>query len=401
MNAIPRVSAGLADAVYPEGALAARSVPAMDVGQDKRAIQELAARMVDEPQAVLPRFVELAMQIAGGVSAGFSIYEGGPGAGVFRWRHLHGSLAAFENATTPRDFSPCGVVLDRAAPVLTVHSERAYDWISRENIVLPEVLLVPLFAGPDEPLGTLWVVSDTAGHFHNGHARSLADLAAFAGIALRMISTERALTAALEEQSLLAKEMNHRVKNLFAITDGMIRASARGEETKAQMAEALSGRLHALAAAHGLVSRHLHEAGRTPRASDVGSVLAAVLKPHVPPAGEHSAFDFDGPVVECGDRSINGVALIFHELATNAAKYGALSTPAGKVSVRWQRRGGDLVIDWKEDGGPAVVAPAANGFGGSLIHNTITRQFDGAVEHDWRPGGLSVRITLPLERIGA
>ncbi len=310
-----------------------------------------------------------------------------------RWR--------FENATTPRDFSPCGVVLDRRAPVLTVHSERAYNWISDENIILPEVLLLPLFAGPREPLGTLWVVSDTSGHFHNGHAQSLADLAAFAGIALRMISTERALSTALEEQSLLAKEMNHRIKNLFAITDGMIRASARGAESKAEMAEALSGRLHALAAAHVLVSRHLHEVGRTPRTSDLRSVLDAVLKPHAQSASGHSAFEIDGPMVRCGDRSINGVALIFHELATNAAKYGALSVPTGNVAVHWEKSGHDLVLRWKEDGGPTVVPPKTVSFGGSLIQSTITRQFGGALEHDWQTNGLSVLITLPLERITA
>ena len=179
MLEIPRVSAGLAEAVYPEGELARRVVPAMDFVRDKTAIQDLAATMVDEPEAVLPRFVELAMEIGGGVSAGFSLFKGGPGTGTFRWRHLHGSLAAFEDSITPRDFSPCGVVLDRREPVLTIHSERAYDWISVHEIILPEVLLVPLFAGPT-PLGTLWVVSNTPGHFHNGHARSLAELASFA-----------------------------------------------------------------------------------------------------------------------------------------------------------------------------------------------------------------------------
>ncbi len=400
MFAVPRVNADLANAVYPDGELDRRPVPERDHATDKAAIQDLAARMVDEPEAVLPRFVELAMKIGGGVSAGLSLFEGGPGAGVFRWRHLHGSLAAFESATTPRDFSPCGVVLDRKAPVLTINSERAYNWISDENIVLPEVLLVPLFAGV-QPLGTLWVVSDTPGHFHNGHAQSLADLAAFTGIALRMISAERALSAALEEQSFLAKEMNHRVKNLFAVTDGMIRASARGETTKEAMAEALSGRLHALASAHSLVSRHLNDVGRAPRTSDLRSVLDAVLKPHDRNADGVSPIKIEGPLVRCGDRAINGIALMFHELATNAAKYGALSVPTGNVEVQWEKKGDDLIVTWEEQGGPPVVSPKSNGFGGSLVQNTITRQFRGALERDWREGGLSVKITMPLEQITA
>ncbi|MBC8103512.1 MAG: GAF domain-containing protein [Cytophagales bacterium] len=400
MLAIPRVPADLANSVYPDGELGRRPVPAMDFARDKAAIRELAARMVDEPEAVLPRFVELAMEIGGGVSAGFSLFEGGPGAGVFRWRYLYGSLVAFEHATTPRDFSPCGVVLDRKTPVLTVHSERAYDWISDEHIILPEVLLVPLFAGA-APLGTLWVVSDTSGHFHNGHSQSLRELAAFAGIALRMISAERALSEALEEQSLLAKEMNHRVKNLFAVTDGLIRASARGEETKEEMAKALSGRLHALASAHALVSRHLNDVGRAPRISDVRSILEAVLKPHFRNADDVSPFEIQGPLVRCGDRSINGIALTFHELATNAVKYGALSVPTGNVTVHWEENGDDLIVTWAERGGPAVASPKSSGFGGSLIQNTITRQFQGALERDWQASGLSVKITLPLEHVTA
>jgi two-component sensor histidine kinase len=250
-------------------------------------------------------------------------------------------------------------------------------------------------------LGTLWVVSDTSGHFHNGHSRSLAELAAFAGSALRMISAERALSAALEEQSLLAQEMNHRVKNLFAITDGMIRASARGEQTKEEMAEALAGRLHALASAHALVSRHLNEVGRAPRASDIRSVLDAVLKPHARYADGVSPFEIQGPLVGCGDRSINGVALTFHELATNAVKYGALSAPTGSVAVHWERSGDNLIVRWAERGGPEVMSPKANGFGGSLIQKTIARQFHGALEYDWQPGGLSVKITLPLDQISA
>ena len=114
---------------------------------------------------MLPRFVELAMELTEGVSAGFSLYEPEPAPGIFRWRHLHGSLAAFENATTPRNFSPCGVTLDQNRPVLARHAERFYSWISDAHIVVPEVLLVPLLVGDNETLGTLWIVSDEDGHF--------------------------------------------------------------------------------------------------------------------------------------------------------------------------------------------------------------------------------------------
>jgi two-component sensor histidine kinase len=394
VHTAPNLTPALSEAVFPAPGLNGRAAPANDYVRDKTAIQDLARRMVDEPEAVLPRFVELAMEIAGGVSAGLSLFEEGPDDGVFRWRHLHGTLAAFEDACTPRNFSPCGVTLDRAEPVLAVHAERAYDWIADADIVVPEVLLVPLQGRAGESLGTLWIVSDTPGHFHQGHAQSVTELATFAGIALHMIEDRQTLEVALEQQSLLAKEMNHRVKNLFAVTDGMIRATARSTETKDELAEALSGRLHALASAHSLVSRHLNELGRAPRAADVRTVLEAVLRPYENHGRGASRFDISGPEVPCGDRSINGIALTFHELATNAAKYGALSASGGRVEVRWSHDDEDVLVTWTERGGPAVLPPAKKGFGRSLVDSTVKRQLGGSVEYDWRSEGLVVTLRL-------
>jgi hypothetical protein len=143
-----------------------RTPGSVDVLREKLALQELAAIMAEEPERVLPRFVSLAMEMTEGVSAGLSLYEEHPAPGIFRWHHLQGTLARFAGAITPRNYSPCGVVLDLNAPVLTAHSELAYDWLAEHNVSLPEVLLVPLHIGGDEPNGTLWIVSDEDGHFH-------------------------------------------------------------------------------------------------------------------------------------------------------------------------------------------------------------------------------------------
>ena len=205
-----------------------RRVPGrIDPLREKKALQELAAMMTDDPERVLPRFVTLAMEMAEGSSAGLSLYEEHPAPGIFRWHHLVGTLARFTGATTPRNNSPCGVVLDLDAPVLTAHSELAYDWLAAHNVSLPEVLLVPLHIGGKAPMGTLWVVSDEDGHFHREHVRMTTELASFVAIMLRMVRTEQKLQKALDEQFVLAKEMIHRVKNLFAITDAMIRDLAR------------------------------------------------------------------------------------------------------------------------------------------------------------------------------
>jgi two-component sensor histidine kinase len=366
--------------------------------QEKRAIQDLAMRMAEAPEEVLPRLVDLAMSLTGGASAGLSLYEPQPAPGMFRWRYVRGQMARFEGAAAPRDFSPCGVTLDRNGPVLSLHPERVYDWIAQAGIVVPEALLVPLRVEGGQPVGTLWIVSAREGHFVRDHARAMSELAGFVGVALRMLEAERRLQQSLEEQELLTREMSHRVKNLFAITDGMIRGTARHAADKAEMATALSGRLFALASAHTLVSRSLHEVGRTPRTGDLASLLQAVLAPHEhTDLGLTARFVLDGPHVICGDHTVNGLALIFHELATNAVKYGALAGEGGRVEVRWRMEADDVVLEWIERGGEAIShPPEASGFGGALVRKTIVGQFGGEVAYDWAAEGLTVRMRVPL-----
>src|ERR1700683_233836 len=165
----------------------------VDSVKEKMALQSLAALMADNPQEVLPKFVSLAMEMCEGISSGLSLYEEHPAPGVFRWHHLQGTLAQFVGAATPRNNSPCGIVLDLDTPVLTAHSERGYDWLAEHNVSLPEVLLVPLHIGGKKPMGTLWIVSDEDGHFHREHVRVTTELASFVAIALRMLSTEQRL----------------------------------------------------------------------------------------------------------------------------------------------------------------------------------------------------------------
>jgi two-component sensor histidine kinase len=389
--------------LYITAELDRRPAGRVDYRQQMFAIQDLAVKMADSPDEILPRFVDLAMEIAGGASAGLSLYEPNPAPGVFRWRFLRGVLSPFDGATTPRDFSPCGVTLDQNGPVLSLHPERFYDWISSAEIVVPEVLLVPLYLRASEPLGTLWIVSEQEGHFTRSHARAMTELASFVSVALRMLESEHRLQDALAEQETLAKEMSHRVKNLFAITDGLIRASARGASDKEEFAEILSGRIHALASAHALVSRNLRDVGHAPRTGDIGTLLQAVVLPHQHGrAGAAPSVRLDGPEAPCGDHALNSVALVFHELATNAAKYGALSREDGVVDVTWRVDGQDLVLTWTERGGPAIsAAPSHDGFGGKLVKSTVSSQLGGDLSYDWNASGLTVSMRLPLQRLAA
>lgn len=178
------------------------------------------------------------------------------------------------------------------------------------------------------------------------------ELATFIGIVLKTLRTEQELQRSLEQRETLIREMSHRLKNVFAIVDGMIRMTARGSETKQEMADTLSGRLHALAEAHSLVRRSFSEVAGV--ATDIGEVLRIIVEPHENRCSAKKKFSFDGPLVACGEQAIQGLALVFHELATNAAKYGVLGADEGQVAVSWRIDGGDVLVHWSERGSPPI-----------------------------------------------
>jgi two-component sensor histidine kinase len=263
---------------------------------------------------------------------------------------------------------------------------------------MPEVMLVPLYIAGQEPLDALWIVADKAGHFDSGHVRVITELASFAGIALRMHRTEQRLQTSLEEQELLTREMSHRLKNVFALTEGLLRISARAVATKEELVSVMSGRIQALASAHALVRRNFGDVGATPRASGLDEVIRAVMQPHDQTGG--SRFTITGQDMHCGEHALNGIALVFHELATNAAKYGALKMPQGHIDIGWKEEGGTLALSWLERGGPKLAnSPERFGFGTKLLQDTVTRQFGGAMNHEWKPEGLALAITLPVSAL--
>jgi two-component sensor histidine kinase len=381
----PALSGAIAEVFITEQ-LSSRIPADPDYLKEKLAIQDLARHMSDRPKEVLPRLVQLALEICDASSCGVSVLE--PQSGLFRWFGLKGVLSAFEGATTPRNFSPCGICLDFDGPVLMAHPERAYDWIRDANISVPEVLLVPLNVPGLQSIGTLWIVAHEGQHFDIGHARIMTELATFAATALRMIQTEEQLSQALQYQETLTREMSHRVKNLFALSTSMIRLSARSAADKDDLAEKLIGRLEALAEANALVRRSPDS--DLPESVDLCELIARVLRPH-----DHAHALIDGPPVAVGGLTTNNLALVFHELATNAAKYGSLSSERGSVAVVWRADNSNIVVSWKEAGGPPVTSPDAKGFGSRLVASTIAGM-GGRIDYDWTTAGLAVNFTLPL-----
>jgi two-component sensor histidine kinase len=324
-----------------------------DYLQEKLALLDVAMQLGDRPDELLPHLVDLGRELGGAISGGLCLYEPTPAPGVFRWHHLRGYLERFNGGTTPRDFSPCGVTLDADTAILCRRPERTYTWLADAGISLPECLLVPLYIGGVIPVGTLWIVSENEEHFDSTHARTMAELAAFVGIGLRVQESAKQLHRALEHQKTLTREMNHRVKNLFAIVDGMIRVSARTASTPKDMADRLSGRLHALASAHDLVRPSTDDKAVNGRVQldDIGRTI---LRPHEGSEEVRNRTEISGPPVELSERTASAVAMVLHELATNAAKYGALACDEGFIRLTWNVQDANIIIHGQECGGPLV-----------------------------------------------
>jgi two-component sensor histidine kinase len=257
---------------------------------------------------------------------------------------------------------------------------------------------VPLHRGAEQ-LGTLWIVSDELSHFDPGHVEAITEIAAFVSIALQMHQTEARLSKALGEQEALAKEMSYRVKNVFSIVDGIIHLSGKRTDTKEELVDSVSGRIRALAVAHGMVRRSFSDVSSVPRTAGLGELVRAITRPYEID-GAHPRVVARGPDVALGEHATNGVALILHELATNAAKYGALARESGTVEVIWTIEGPTLILTWKEQGGPIVAgAPATFGFGSRLVEDTIEGAFAGRQSQQWSPDGLKMTIHLNLDRL--
>lgn len=199
-----------------------------------------------------------------------------------------------------------------------------------------------------------------------------------------------------EERQLLVRELNHRVKNLFAVASGMVSLTARSSSTPQDMGKALRGRLEALARAHNLIQPVIAGQEVESRAASIEALVHAVLAPYED-AGRFAA---GGPPLQVGPNAATALTLVLHELATNAAKYGALSADDGRLVIGWRQEGDHVVLSWREEGGPTIEGPpGAEGFGSQLARKSVTDQLGGTVKHDWIREGLGVTVTLPLERL--
>ncbi len=200
-----------------------------------------------------------------------------------------------------------------------------------------------------------------------------------------------------ETRRLLIRELHHRIKNTFAVIAGMITMTARSATSVGEMADVLRGRLVALAAAHELIRPAITaEVGHTERTS-LSDLLTAILAPHL---YYPEQLTLEAPPVEIGVTAATSLALVLHELATNAAKYGALSTPKGQLKIAARFAPESLELEWIESGGPAVEGPPRHeGFGSRLATMSIVGQLAGSIDFKWNETGLVARLVMSRERL--
>lgn len=197
--------------------------------------------------------------------------------------------------------------------------------------------------------------------------------------------------AAEEKQRLLSAELDHRLRNAFALVHAILRLSARGANDVASFVETTDARIQALARGQDLV-------GKDPsRRASLVEIIQETLAPY---SGEGGRFELDGPAIAVEAKAVPLVHMAFHELAANAAKYGALSVPGGRAGVRWRRSDDDraLELTWTETAGPAVRPPARHGFGSILIEQALARELGGEIRIDFPPDGVTCTMRLPLSR---
>ncbi len=255
-------------------------------------------------------------------------------------------------------------------------------------------LAVPVVSRSGEVLGGLFFGHSQAGMFSETAAELVRGVAGQAAVAIDNARLYQAAQVEItqrrraeDQQRLLINELNHRVKNTLATVQSIVAQTTRGRRTAAEARAALEARLMALSAAHDLLTQrnwegaNLQDVARRATAPFVALADRIVLR---------------GPAVDMRPQQALAISMALHELATNAAKYGALSDAAGRVSVAWAVESDALRLVWEERGGPRVRPPTREGFGSRLLRRGLARDLDGAVELEFDAEGVRCVMATPL-----
>ena len=468
---------------------------------ENQALIALAREMAASPEGILQKLADTALSLCRAHSAGLSLLEESDQKSNFHWRAIAGQWASHVNGGTPRDFGPCGTVLDQNIPMVCSHPERDFPYWAPIRPVLEEALLIPFYI-EGEAVGTIWVVAhDLSRRFDAEDLRVMTNLGTFAASAYQTflsLNASRRLASIVESSddaivskdldgvittwnkgaerifgytpeeavgkpvtilippdrhdeetkilerirrgqriehyetvrlrkhgsrvdvsltvspvrnaagkvvgaskiarditdrkrseqqvAILAREAEHRAKNVLATVQATVHLTQA--DTPQGLKHAIEGRIQALANVHALFVESRWTG------ADLQSLVTQELAPYRQDGD--TRVGIDGPNVMLEPNTAQTIAVTLHELATNAAKYGALSVPKGRVQVEWSRAAdGRLVLRWTETSGPLTQPPTRRGFGTRVMEAMIRGQLKGEMRFDWRAEGLVCEIALP------
>jgi two-component sensor histidine kinase len=199
---------------------------------------------------------------------------------------------------------------------------------------------------------------------------------------------------------LLFREMDHRIRNLFALAESVISLSVQSADTPKQLASIARDRLQALARAHALtLPKRLNTLDQTKCPTTLQALIRTIVSPYEAD-GTSRRVAISGSDVAVSPALATDIALLLHEFATNAAKYGALSTPTGRLNIVCSEADDLITLEWIESGGPRIdKVPTELGFGSKLAQATVVGRLGGQLAQHWNPDGLTIRLSVDPERL--
>ena len=462
--------------------------------------------MAESPENILQKLADTTLTLCRAHSAGLSLLEDGDHKSNFYWRAIAGQWTPHLNGGTPRNFGPCGTVLDQNVAMICSHPELDFPYWAPIKPVLEEGLLIPFYI-KGQAVGTIWVVAhNSSRRFDAEDLRLVTNLGAFAAAAYQTLlslneigrmasiveSSDDAIVSkdldgvvatwnrgaerifgytaaemigkpittlippdrhheevkilerlrrgehidhyetvrqrkdgslvdisltispvmdtagkvvgaskiardiserkqAQARQELLTHEIQHRTKNLFAVVLAIVSRSFAGKLTVKDAEAAVVARLRSLAQTHDLLIDRDWQ----------GADLAEVVRSEVSPYGDR--VHVNGPHLILTAKAAQNFALAVHELATNAAKYGALSNATGRVQISWSSmvsNGSNLfTFRWHELGGPPVLPPTQKGFGSAVLEQVMADHFEVSPRIDFAAAGISYELSGPLDAL--
>lgn len=293
-------------------------------------------------------------------------------------------------------------------------AERLFGHQKHEAIGKPGTMLIPSDRRDEEPLILGRIRNgERINHYETVRQRkdgSLIDISLTvspikdaAGNIIGVSKIARDITErrrAQEEQLLLLREMDHRIKNLFAVASSIVALTAQNAPSAAALASSVRDRLNALASAHALTrTRFSTDDHLEVPSTTLHSLIETILAPYAGSSDEMKCqFTIDGPDIPVSGKAITPVSLLLYEFATNAAKYGGLSTHTGRIDIECFVEGDHSKLLWRESGASTVTNEMSEGFGNKLIASTV-QQLGAELSKEWTSRGLIIRLSIPMDSL--